>query len=183
MAPFPLQQSMLDLTLSFESGMAASAAPSFEDLVERHKRLVFRTAWRMMGSQADAEDIAQEVFLKLHARLGEFEKQEQPGAWLYRVTVNQCLDQIRRRRPEKDVEEIHLASQKRGPEEWLILEDRLARLARWIPRLAPGERAALVLRDLEGLSTREVGEILGVSEETVRTSIHRAKEKLRQWMS
>jgi RNA polymerase sigma-70 factor (ECF subfamily) len=171
----------MDLPLPFEASFVAPA--SFDDLVERHHRMVYRTAWRLLGSAADAEDVSQDVFLKLHKRLGEFVAEENPQAWLYRVTVNLCFDQLRRRRPQLEVENLPLAAAGAGPDEVASARQQLDRLTLLLPKLAPGERAALVLREIEGLSTREAAQVLEVSEETVRTSIHRAKEKLRQWMS
>jgi len=157
--------------------VAASAPHRFDDLVARHKTMVSRTAWRMMGSEADAEDVMQDVFLKLHGM-----REEPAAAWVCRLTVNQCLDHLRKRRPVAEMPET-LVSRDRDPEQKLDLKEKQQRLAMWISRLPERERACLVLRDLEGLSGREVAEVLECSEETARTSIFRAKEKLRQWMS
>lgn len=176
---------MSEITLPLESGLASGLAmvgkSNFDDLIAKYQNMVYRTAWRMLGDAAEAEDISQEVFLKLHSRLAEFEQQPNPSGWLYRVTVNQTLDRIRRRKPQSEPED--LASNAISPEASAIRQQQLDRLARLLQRLAPQERAALILRDLEGLNSREVGEILNVSEETVRSAIFRAKEKLRQWMN
>jgi RNA polymerase sigma-70 factor, ECF subfamily len=172
---------MSDAILSFEAGLALDGTPRFDDLVARFQAMVYRTAWRMLGDAAEAEDVSQEVFLKLHARLGEFEAAENLSGWLYRVTVNQSLDRIRRRRPVEDADV--LISAEASPESAAIRRQQLDRLARLLQRLSPQERAAIVLRDLEGVHSREVAAILNVSEETVRSAIFRAKEKLRQWMN
>jgi RNA polymerase sigma-70 factor (ECF subfamily) len=176
---------MSDAILTLEAGLASGFArvgqSNFDDLIAKYQTMVYRTAWRMLGDAAEAEDISQEVFLKLHSRLSEFEQQPNPSGWLYRVTVNQALDRIRRRRPTEEPE--HLVSQAESPESSAIKQQQLDKLARLLQRLSPQERAALVLRDLEGLSGREVAEILNVTEETVRSAIFRAKEKLRQWMN
>ncbi len=172
---------MSDLTLTLESGLALVGKSHFDDLIAKYQTMVYRTAWRMLGDAAEAEDISQEVFLKLHSRLAEFENQPNPAGWLYRVTVNLSLDRIRRRRPTEEPE--HLISHADSPEFSAIKQQQLDKLARLLQRLSPQERAALILRDLEGLNSREVGEILNVSEETVRSAIFRAKEKLRQWMN
>jgi RNA polymerase sigma-70 factor (ECF subfamily) len=170
---------MFELSATFDLTFATSTPVRFDDLVEQHKQMVLRTAWRMLGSTPDAEDVAQEVFLRLHAEGGA-----PAAAWIYRVTVNLCLDQIRKRKPVADVAELDvLQASGRNPEEALDLKEKQARLARLIARLPDRERACVVLRDLEGLNSREVALILDCSEETVRTSIFRAKEKLRQWMS
>jgi RNA polymerase sigma-70 factor (ECF subfamily) len=140
--------------------------------------MVFRTAWRILGEKSDAEDITQEVFLRL------YKSSEEPTApWIYRITVNLCLDQIRKRKPQAGELILDtLQSPQRNPEQQLDLEQKQQRLARLIAKLPERERACLVLRDLEGLNSREVASILDCTEETVRTSIHRAKEKLKQWM-
>jgi RNA polymerase sigma-70 factor (ECF subfamily) len=162
----------------FEFTLAATAPPGFGEILARHQTLVFRTAWRMLGSAADAEDITQEVFLKLYAT-----RADQSPAWLYRVTVNLCLDHIRRRKPASDASLPTLADASPSPEQLATQAQRQQLLARYIARLPERERACLVLRDLEELSSPEVAAILGITEETVRTAIHRAKEKLKQWMS
>ncbi len=97
--------------------------------------------------------------------------------------MNLCLDQIRKRKPQAGESTLEaLATPQRNPEQQLDLEQKRQRLARLIARLPERERTCIVLRDLEGLNSREVAEILDCTEATVRTSIHRAKEKLKQWM-
>lgn len=169
---------MYDLDTAMEMQWAGFAAPGFAELVERHKRLVLRTAWRMLGRLEDAEDITQEVFLKLHRQGGD------PGpSWMYRVTVNLCLDEIRKRKPEVEEEVLdQIEAPGVSLDEKVEMRRREERLARLIARLPERERACLVLRELEGLTSPEAAAILDCSEETVRTAVHRAKEKLRQWM-
>ncbi len=170
---------MFALTAPFEIPLEASAPLSFDDLVRRHQAMVFRTAWRMLGSPADAEDVAQDVFLKLHGYRGEAN-----AAWIYRVTVNLSLDQIRKRRPQAEEGALaSLVAEGHSPEQQFEQREQQGRLARLIARLPERERACLVLRDLEGLNSREVAAILERSEETVRSAIHRAKEKLKLWIS
>jgi RNA polymerase sigma-70 factor, ECF subfamily len=164
---------------SSEIWAAAAESPTLGGWIEKHQALVFRTAWRLTGSREDAEDIAQDVFLKLHNNLGKVEEAVLP-AWLYRVTTNLCLDLIRRRRPGVELEDVAAAdcdvaaTLERG--------QQLSQLARLIARLPERERACLVLRDLEGLSAREAAEILQCTEETVRSAAFHAKEKLRKWI-
>lgn len=175
---------MNEFVLPLELTIGTSLPALFGDYLERYQAIVFRTAWRLTGSREDAEDVAQEVFLKLHHHMERLPEDSDVAKWLYRVTVNQSLDLRRRRRAMAGEAVLEgLGDGKQTALEQAEFSEQRERLARWIPRLAEGERAALVLRDLEGLSTREAAEILGVSEETVRTSVHRAKEKLRRWMS
>jgi RNA polymerase sigma-70 factor (ECF subfamily) len=169
---------MFDLTAQFDLTLEATTPVQIDDLIERHKAMVFRTAWRILGEKSDAEDITQEVFLRLYKT-----KEEPSAPWIYRITVNLCLDQIRKRKPQATESTLEtLQSSQPNPEQQLELEQKQQRLARLIAKLPERERACLVLRDLEGLNSREVASILDCTEETVRTSIHRAKEKLKQWM-
>lgn len=162
---------MFELSATFDFALEAIAPVQLDDLIERHKAMVFRTAWRILGEKSDAEDITQEVFLRLYKT-----NEEPSAAWIYRITVNLCLDQIRRRKPQDGESKLDtLATPQRNPEQQLDLEQKQQRLARLIAHLPERERACLVLRDLEGLNSREVAEILDCTQETVRASIHRAK--------
>jgi len=153
---------------------------AFEDLLRANEKRVLRTAWRLLGSLEDAKDASQEVFLKLHKH---FERLEPAtvDAWIYRTTVNVCMDQHRRRRPEGDLEfdPPAPATQQTGMEE----DERKRRLERAIRRLPEKERAALVLREIEGLETAKVAEILGVTDATVRSQVASAKTKLKEWLA
>ena len=153
---------------------------AFEDLLRANEKRVLRPAWRLLGSLEDAKDASQEVFLKLHKH---FERLEPAtvDAWIYRTTVNVCMDQHRRRRPEGDLEfdPPAPATQQTGMEE----DERKRRLERAISRLPEKERAALVLREIEGLETSHVAEILGVTDVTVRSQVASAKTKLKEWLS
>ncbi len=153
---------------------------AFEDLLRANEKRVLRTAWRLLGSLEDAKDASQEVFLKLHKHFERLNPSS-VDAWIYRTTVNVCMDQHRRRRPEGDLEfdPSIPATQQSGME----LDERKRRLERAIRQLPEKERAALVLREIEGLETTRVAEILGVTEATIRGQVASAKTKLREWLA
>lgn len=155
---------------------------AFDQLMQRHERLVYGTAWRLLGRVEDAQDAAQEVFLRLYRFLDRLDPQRPLEPWLYRVTVNVCRDQQRRRRPGVPLEEAEAAQPLAAPlpspathaearQEHRIVEAGLR-------SLSEKERAALVLRDIEGLSTAEVASTLGTTATTVRSHICRARLKL-----
>lgn len=159
----------------------AGDADAFDRLLGRHERRVLRTAWRLLGDPEEARDVAQEVFLRLYRHLDRVDPRRPLAPWLYRVTVNVCHDlrQRRRRRP-LPLEEVGDEPPDPGAdparraslaEERRIVEEGLA-------RLPEKERAALVLRDVEGLATAEVAAVLGSSETTVRSQISRARLKI-----
>lgn len=156
---------------------------AFERLLRQHERLVLATALRLLGNLEDAQDAAQEVFLKLHRNLAKVQLSGNLTAWLYRVTVNVCHDHHRRRPETAALDEAgHLAGSAADPHQELADAERKRALALSLHRLSQKERAALVLRDLEGLSTAEVAAALGSSEATVRSQISKARVKIKKFL-
>lgn len=162
-------------------------AEGFERLVRRHERRVYAVARRLLGRAEDAEDAAQEAFLRLYRALDRLDPSRPVLPYLYRLTVNVCRDMGRRRRLR---ETASLAEVPPGREPMdggadpaeaarLAEERRIASEA--LAALPERQRTALVLRDLQGLSTREVAEVLGTSEVTVRTQISRARLKVKEY--
>jgi RNA polymerase sigma-70 factor (ECF subfamily) len=168
----------MELLATAELLSANADSPGFGELILRHQALVFRTAWRITGSREDAEDIAQEVFLKFHAHFHRLPS-EAHTPWLYRVTTNLSLDLHRKRRFVPLPEEAPQTSIQ-APDAQFQQSQQLDQLARAIARLPERERACLVLRDLEGLPARQVAAILDCTEETVRSAAFHAREKLRE---
>jgi RNA polymerase sigma-70 factor (ECF subfamily) len=159
----------------------ASEPATFEELLRTHEAMVARTALRLTGNRQDAQDAAQEVFLRLHRSLGRMDDSRNLTGWLYRVTVNVCRDILRKRRNTDSLEDAQVAvpscaeADLGRAEQLKLVEDAL----RTLPEK---ERAAVALRDIEGLSTREAAEILGSSEATVRSQISAARMKIRKML-
>ena len=140
--------------------------------VKLHKGTVFRVAYGYLRNRADAEDAAQNVFLKLYRCEREFEDDEHVKRWLIRVTVNECTSLYRalRRRPENIDDYLETLA---------MPSERHADLVREVMRLPARYRNAVYLYYYEGYATREVAELLGVPEATVRTRLARGRRKLR----
>ena len=163
---------------------------AFEALMRRHERQVLGSAYRMLGRMEDAQDAAQEVFLRLHRYLHRLNGPSELAPWLYRVTLNLCRDVWRRRKIGATVNLMDLegsavqaaTSNLVTPEAQAIDAERMQWVRRGLSRLSVKERAALVLREIEGLSTREVSEILGCRETTVRSRISGARLKLKGFL-
>jgi RNA polymerase sigma-70 factor (ECF subfamily) len=156
---------------------------AFERLMRQHERLVLATALRLTGRMEDARDLSQEVFLKLYRNLDRVQASEAVASWLYRVTVNASHDFLRRRRQEAPVEDAgELESREVDALESLSEAERRRALQLSLRMLSEKERAALVLRDLEGLSTEEVARTLGSSEATVRSQISKARVKVKAFV-
>jgi RNA polymerase sigma-70 factor, ECF subfamily len=156
---------------------------AFDQLMRQHERLVLVTALRLLGNMADAQDASQEVFLRLYRNLEKLSGERVIAAWLYRVTVNVCHD-LRRKRPASAPEQdaAELASESIGPQQSSLEAERRKVLYMSLRLLPEKERAALVLRDLEGLSTEEVARALGSSEATVRSQISKARVKVKDYV-
>jgi RNA polymerase sigma-70 factor, ECF subfamily len=157
--------------------MMAGDAESFEGLMRAHERRVLRVAWRMLGSLEDAQDTAQEVFLKFqrhHRRLDSLTIE----AWLYRTTMNACYDALRKRRPA----EALTVEPAVPPAIDLDRDERRRLVTEGLKTLPERERAAVVLREIEGLSTAEVAAALGTTEVTVRSQVSMGKARLKRWL-
>ena len=155
------------------------ARDGFEAMVQAHERMVVGTAYRLLGRVEDAQDAAQEVFLRFFKNFDRITGDVKP--WLYRVTVNICNDHFRRRATLAEPDERR-ADPSPDPERILTLDERKRLLMEGLQTLPERERAAVVLREVEGLSTRQVAEILGVEEVTVRSQISVARVKLAKYV-
>ncbi len=155
---------------------------TFDQLMRQYERLVLVTALRLLGRIEDAQDVSQEVFLKLYRNLGKLETPAIP-AWLYRVTVNASHD-LRRRRPSTvPVDDAgDVVSGEADPHQRSAETERRRALAFSLRMLPEKERTALVLRDLEGLSTAEVASVLGSTEATVRSQVAKARVKVKEFV-
>lgn len=157
---------------------------AFTALVEAHRERVFRTAYRLLGNAEDARDAAQLVFLRLHRSLARIHRDGSVEAWLYKVTVNIARDAQRRAARRESLRRLWgarpaSAQSAEGPKRIAESEAR-ERLHALLRDLPPREREAIVLRDIEGLTTAEVAEALGSTENTVRSQISRGRLRLRK---
>jgi RNA polymerase sigma-70 factor (ECF subfamily) len=153
---------------------------AFDRLMIETQEKVVGLAWRLLGSREDARDAAQEVYLRVYRYLGRFRAGQDFRGWLYRITVNVCRDAARRRR-RAPVSDAAVAERGEPPEaeEALLGAERWTQLLQALASLPPKERAALVLRDLEGLTSEQVARVLGSRPGTVRGLIASARMKMR----
>ena len=162
---------------------------AFETLLARHEAKVLRVL-RLLGvREQDREDVAQEVFLRVFRHLSRFRAGQPFGAWIYRVTVNAAHDHRaragRQRREEAPwSDEIEpAAAEPTHPDEVLGRKRLLARLDAALSSLSERERTVFVLRELEGLETSQVAEVLGIARITVRRHLALARGRLRRTLS
>jgi len=169
----------------------SGSRPAFAALVGRYQGRVYRLAMRLTRNRCDAEEIAQETFLRAHRSIAFFRAESRFGTWLYRIAVNEALMRRRAaaRRPTGSIEDliprsadVGIGPAGAGPERADTLLERrqtIDRVHAALDCLDDAHRAALVLRDLEELSAEEAAEVLAVSPDVVRQRAHRARLKLK----
>lgn len=161
---------------------------AFSMLVNRHETSVYSLCYRMTGDRAEAEDLAQESFLRVYRALGKFRKGARLKPWLLKIAANACLDLLRKKKQETlsldslmAVEDGPVSLREdEHPENAYLLEEAMGDVQMALLHLPVDYRVALVLRYLEDLSYQEVADTLGVPLSTVETRIYRAKKALAQ---
>ena len=160
----------------------AGCPDAFETLMTEEQPRVFRTAFALLGNHEDAKDATQDVFLRCFRHRGRLDPGRDPAPWLYRITVNVCNDLLRRRSRTRWLWRMPGPPRETAPtaERRIQAEEELSIVTDGLKRLAPRERAVLVLRDIEGHPTKDVARMLGSSEVTVRSQLSRARLKLKR---
>jgi len=185
-----LTRNQTSLALLVERATAGDTA-AFEQIMIHSQQRVMAMSWRILGNEADARDASQEVFLRVYKYLGRFKQDQDFFAWVYRITVNVCRDMLKKRRHESDrfgsfaadssEEVLEIPFVHEDAEQTLIQAQRRELISRAIATLPFKERASIVLRDVEGLSTDEVARVLKSSSTTVRSQISSARRKIRDY--
>jgi RNA polymerase sigma-70 factor (ECF subfamily) len=159
---------------------------AFQEVYRTYVGLVYNLAFRMSGRSDVAEDLSQEIFLRIYQHLGRFNGRSTLKTWIYRVALNHCRSKLGRKRyptqplaEENEGEGVHLVDERRGPEDHALAGDAALVVSRALRQVKPRFREAVVLRDLEGLSYDEIAEILNVRIGTVRSRIARGRDRLR----
>jgi RNA polymerase sigma-70 factor (ECF subfamily) len=169
---------------------------AFRELVNEHRDRVFNITYRMLGNRAEAEDVAQEVFIAVFKTIDQFREESKFSTWLYRVTVNHCKNRIKylARRHDRDKDELDETSQQTNgavtglpvraaqPDKALESVQMEKLLQEAIAALDPEQRQVVILRDVEDLSIEEICEITDLPDGTVKSRLHRARLVLRKRM-
>lgn len=164
---------------------------AFEELIEGYQRKIFNIALRIVGNYDDANDLSQEVLIRIFKSIGSFKEQSSFSTWIYRITTNVCLDDIRKRKNRRVVsldEEIkvedgemqrQIVSNDPLPEETAEKEELRELVNGAISSLSEEHRLVIVMRDLQGFSYEEIARILKCPEGTVKSRINRARLALK----
>ena len=152
-------------------------AEGFAGLVSRYERPVFNLAYRMLGDREDARDVAQAAFLKALENLHRYDPKFRFFSWLYKIAMNEALDQLDRRGRHTELTDVHAANDDLLRE--AAAADAGSRVRVELELLSPEHRAVLVLRHYQDLSYEQIGQVLDVPEITVKSRLYEAREKLR----
>jgi RNA polymerase sigma-70 factor (ECF subfamily) len=165
---------------------------AFELLVSRYQERAYRLAWSMLRNSEDARDVSQEAFIRLFESAGSFRGRSKFSTWFYRILVNLCLDHKRKNRwwklwaRDEDAEREPILERQPAPVtdpvDKLSTERTMKDLGAAVDRLAPRQRAAVVLRVQEDMATYDIAQVLKCSEATVRVHLHRALATLKKTM-
>jgi RNA polymerase sigma-70 factor (ECF subfamily) len=165
---------------------------AFAQLVEAHNEKVIALAWRLVGRRDEAEEIAQEAFLRLFKSLADFRGESRIGTWLYRTATRLAIDHLRREQLKRKVfffrtsdpdqpDPLDLAvDPSASPQEQLLARETAGRMRRLLNQLPPRQKAVFVLRHMEELSLKQIAVVLGLEEGTVKAHLHRAVSRFRE---
>ena len=157
----------------------------FETMVEQHSGFVYNLAYRVLGNHADAEDATQDAFLSAYRNFHRFRGESSVSTWLYRIAMNAALMRLRKDKNKKlltqtGYDDVQLASPLEGPEKLALNSELRERLEQGLDMLASNLKAAVVLRDVQGLSNEEAAGILKISVSSLKARLHRGRVLLRK---
>ncbi len=159
---------------------------AFEMLFRKYNKLVYGIAYRMTNNKEDALDLTQDIFLNVYQNIHKFKFKSTFSTWLYRISVNMCIDELRKWKKYNNVSDTEFPHQiqadERTPEDYAISKERERLVKEAISSLNEKDRAIIVLRDMEGLSYNEIADVLKCSLGRVKSRIHEARKKLKMFL-
>ena len=159
----------------------------FESIVENYSDFVYNLTYRVLGNNADAEDAAQDAFLSAYRSFQRFRGESSVSTWLYRIAVNAALMRLRKDRrknllTQTGYDELRITDPSEGPEKLALIGELRERLEQGLGLVAPNLRAAVVLRDVQGLNNEEAAAVLDISVSSLKARLHRGRVLLRQYL-
>ncbi len=160
---------------------------AFSQIVEQYTDYAYNIAYRMVNNPADADDVVQDAFVSAYRARGRFRGDAQVTTWLYRIVVNAALQKIRKEKRPREmtqggVEELEVADWTPGPESAALNTELRDKLGEALASLPEEMRTAVVLRDVEQLSTEEASDVVGISVPAFKARLHRGRVALREYL-
>ena len=167
--------------------MEAQVVQDFEAIVEQYSDFVYNLTYRILGNHADAEEAAQDAFFSAYRNFDRFRGDAKVSTWLYRIATNAALMKLRKDRNKRMLtqtgyEDMDLISPAKGPEKLAMNSELREHLERGLDLLQPKLKAAVVLRDVQGLSNEEAAEVLKLSVSSLKARLHRGRVLLRKYL-
>ena len=166
---------------------AKGDSDAFETLIRAHESRMYAVTLRMCGSREDAQDCLQEAMLRIYKAMDSFRGQSSFGTWVYRITMNTCLDELRRRKVRQSTSLDAMletgwspTDETNTPEKNSLRNEQRRSIEKAIATLPEDMRSAVVLRDIHGFSYEEIAQILSANVGTIKSRISRGREKLRE---
>ena len=167
---------------------------AYADIVNLYQHKLYQICYRMLGNKQEAEDIAQEAFVRAYINLHSYDQKRKFSTWIYRIATNLCIDRIRKKKPDYylDAEVAgtdgldmysQIAADEKLPEDVVTQMELQERIQYEISQLPDKYRSVIVLKYIEELSLQEISEILDMPLGTVKTRIHRGREALRKQLN
>jgi RNA polymerase sigma-70 factor, ECF subfamily len=158
---------------------------AFSHLVEAYQAPVYNLAYRMLGNAAEAEDAAQETFVRMYTKLNTYQPDRKLSSWVLSIASHYCIDRLRRRRVnwlslDDEPMATTLSTGERGPEDTVLREESRDELQALVNQLEPAYRVPLILRYWHDLSYQEIADIMGLSVQAIKSRLHRARLQMAQ---
>ncbi|HEU4965217.1 MAG TPA: RNA polymerase sigma factor SigW [Bacilli bacterium] len=164
---------------------------AFGELVELYKDKLYNLGYRMLGNPQEAEDAAQEAFLRAYKNIHKYDPKHKFSTWIYRIATNLCIDKLRKKKADYSLDAeldgaegndmyARLAAPTETPEVETVREEMRAEVQQAIDNLPESYRAAVILKYLHDMSLQEISEVLEIPVSTVKTRVHRGREALRK---
>jgi RNA polymerase sigma-70 factor (ECF subfamily) len=163
---------------------------AFDEIVRRYQRQVANIIYLTLGSRAEVDDLSQDVFVRIYRSLDRFEFDSSLYSWIYRITVNLCIDEIRKKKirkfipldflAEKKLEQEKRASAAMTGSDQLLQKEKSETIRKALEKLSPVHRTVILLREYQDLSYGEIAKTLRISPQAVKSRIFRAREELRE---
>ncbi|CAG7652778.1 ECF RNA polymerase sigma factor SigW [Paenibacillus solanacearum] len=164
---------------------------AFAELVELYRDKIFHLAYRMLHNRHEAEEIAQETFLRVYTNLDRYDENQKFSTWIYRIGTNLCIDRLRKRKATFSLDaELNegeggdwyntLASPEESPDNQVVLSETQQQIRESIETLPEKYKAVVILRYLQDLSLQEISDVLSMPVTTIKTRLHRGRDFLRK---
>jgi RNA polymerase sigma-70 factor (ECF subfamily) len=151
---------------------------AFDTLVDRHQRTVYGVAIRMMRDRDDAEDVAQNVFVKMYEKLHTYDEQHKFFSWMYRIAMNECLNALKYRSKFDTLDGVDIPEERDdGADDSVVAMEN--KVQHGLMALGVEQRALVILRHMQGLSYEEMGQVLDIPVRTVKSRLYAARQTLK----